>query len=211
VPKVRRSVSSKFEAFAGLLDDTLAPYQYEEVAEAIRTSATPEAGGTFNCNNDIKFAKLSSQHVLAIIRAFETNKTAVSVQMANLRLTDEAAVAWASVLRVNRLVASLNLEGNAIGADGVAALSAVLREGSGLRELKLAHQHGKVLPAAVELELARSAESSTSLLKLTSTLRQIQAREIIDRTLMRNNDAAGRLKRLSTKRLLEAAGEIVEA
>ena len=109
--------------------------------------------------------------------------------MANLRLGDAAAKHWAEVLASNDRITSLDLEGNKLSTDGVRALVERLQAGCSLTELKLANQKGPPISSEVELLLANTVES-TSLIKLTNNVRQRQAKDALERGLMRNQDKA---------------------
>jgi hypothetical protein len=60
--------------------------------------------------------------------------------MANVRLSDGAASAWAEVVRCNPRIESLNLEGNLLGSSGISAIASAMAESGTLVELKLDHQ-----------------------------------------------------------------------
>ena len=121
--------------------------------------------------------------------------------MANVQLSDGAALAWAEVLRSNRRLTSLNLEGNLIASSGISALAAALGS-SGLTQLRIDHQVGGVCSAQAEMELAQAVEGKPSLQKVSYSMRNLQSRDLLERSLMRNRDQA-RLLRLNTRRLLE--------
>ena len=198
----KRQLSEKFAGFAGTLGATLAPFDLEGTVAGVEASRLPpeEDGRVFNLNNDVKFAKLRGSDKLRLVRAFTTNTVAVGVSMANLQLDDEAAIAWGEVLKANDRIASLNLEGNRIATAGISALAGALRCGCGLRELRLDHQVGGITSESAELELARAVESTSTLQKLSYSCRHVQARDIVNRTLMRNRDVHGRQRRLSRRR-----------
>ena len=68
------------------------------------------------------------------------NTSLAVVEMANVQLSDAAALVWAAVVKSNTRIKSLNLEGNLIGAVGISAIAAAIAESGTLVELMIDHQ-----------------------------------------------------------------------
>ena len=152
-------------------------------------------------NNDVKVAKLTNEEKCAIVSALSSGCVKV-VELANVQLGDAAAVAMAEVLRANKQsIVSINLEGNLIGSNGIEAIAAALPHAPMLAELRLDHQVGAVCSAAAEMSLAHAVDAHPRLHKLSYTMRQTRARDLVGRATMRNRDKS-RLERQSTKKLM---------
>ena len=68
------------------------------------------------------------------------NMSLAVVEMANVQLSDAAALVWAEVVKSNPRIRSLNLEGNLIGSVGISAIAAAIAESGTLVELMIDHQ-----------------------------------------------------------------------
>jgi len=103
--------------------------------------------------------------------------------------------------RGNASLTHLNIERNSIGSEGILALADMLPHNHALRELKLAYQLVTISSHA-ETRLADQLEHNRTLLKLTLEVRQVRARELRDKWLMRN----AQLRRQQLRALGAGAG-----
>ena len=131
---------------------------------------------------------------IAVLAAFCSNTKVTSLVLANALLTD-AVVAdqFEALLASNSTLTSLNLESNRVASAGVHALAAGLLRNTTLSELKLANQHLAISQAA-EMALAHAVDGHPKLLKLTVDLRNLRARELIQKGLARNLEAVRRAR-----------------
>lgn len=186
-------IAKQLESQLSVKGAALGHFEWKEESRAIREGSVQDES-CYNLNNDAGFARLMGEYRLELISAFAHNASVRSVQMANLGkgLGDAEAVAWAHVLRANPRIETLNLEGNTISSRGVLALAGALREGCGLKELKLDHQVGALHSYEAELELAQAVvEGSTRLHKLTAALRYIQTRDVVEKQLLNSAKQRG--------------------
>lgn len=208
-PPTRRALSSKLAGFAMGLEGTLAPFDVDGLVADLKSGTAPEttrdgARGMLNLNNDVKFAKCTNEQKLAVVDALHGGACSV-VELANVQLGDPAAAAMAAVLRANgpAKIQTLNLEGNLIASAGIEAIAAALAFAPQLTELRLDHQVGGVTSAAAEMELARAVDAHPAIHRLSYSMRQTQARDLVQRATMRNRDKA-RLERQRNKKLVAA-------
>jgi hypothetical protein len=213
----KRQLSSKLAGMAAGLEGTLAPFDVDAVISDLRANTVPstlcEAGTSDSLvlNNDVKFARVLTSQKEDVIKALRANTKVRSVQMANVQLGDTAAKLFADVLRENKHLTSLNLEGNLIASTGISALAEALAdEDNALVELKLDHQVGSVCSATAEMELARAVEKHPRLQKLSYSMRNVQSRDIVEKALMRNRDSK-RIERQISKRANNADGAAQQA
>ena len=201
----KRQLSAKLATFAAGLEGALAPFDVDGLVADLKAgrapSCNPDGSGLLNVNNDVKVAKLTNEEKCAIVSALSSGCVKV-VELANVQLGDAAAVAMAEVLRANKQsIVSINLEGNLIGSNGIEAIAAALPHAPMLAELRLDHQVGAVCSAAAEMSLAHAVDAHPRLHKLSYTMRQTRARDLVGRATMRNRDKS-RLERQSTKKLM---------
>ncbi|KAI8622470.1 hypothetical protein BC830DRAFT_1089324 [Chytriomyces sp. MP71] len=147
-------------------------------------------------NNDPEMTRLTlgSSHALtpanasALLAALPDNTTLQHLDLPNSRLQNKFAVELAGVLGRNQGLVSVNLDGNAIGPQGVKALAQALKGNSTLRELRLGNQLA-LAGSEAEAALADAIQRNTSLVKLAFVFRDVAARNTVDNALTRNNNA----------------------
>ena len=123
----------------------------------------------------------------AVLAAVGRNTTIFRLELVNSFINDPLCSCLAEALRTNGHVTCLNLESNSIQSVGIEALAAMLRANTTLKELKLANQHLGFAQASEET-FAAALEENTSLLHLTIDLRNLRARELINKWLTRNHE-----------------------
>ena len=208
-----RQLSKKLSGIAMGLESTLAPFDADGlIDDLLRNHVPPGSRGpagelTLCLNNDTKFVRCSTSQKDGIIQALARETCTIhTIEFANLQLSDASAQLFSDVLRANKSVKVLNLEGNRIGSSGISAIASALAAAKQLTELKLDHQVGDLCSAQAEAELARAIDQHSRLVKVSFRCRNIQSRDLVDRALMRNRDR-NRLHRQSTKKLLAAGNK----
>jgi hypothetical protein len=155
-------------------------------AEIPRIANDLVPAGAYTANSHGELIKLPSEERCRLLAAFGSNCNVTSLELSNTGVDVPAAKVFASLLSgENTTLTALNIERNHIGSDGVVALAQMLTSNKTLLELKLAYQFVTISSAA-ELFLVEQLERNTTLLKLTLDMRQVRARELRDKWLMRN-------------------------
>ncbi|KAG8462957.1 hypothetical protein KFE25_001730 [Diacronema lutheri] len=171
--------------------------------EADRIATDALDGTAYVANGHTELAKLPSDERCRLLGAFRTNTRITILELSNTGVDNAAARVLADALgaRGNASLTHLNIERNSIGSEGILALADMLPHNHALRELKLAYQLVTISSHA-ETRLADQLEHNRTLLKLTLEVRQVRARELRDKWLMRN----AQLRRQQLRALGAGAG-----
>ncbi|ERE76279.1 tropomodulin-3-like protein [Cricetulus griseus] len=114
------------------------------------------------------------------------NPTNVEESLKRIKEND-ARLAFADMLKVNKTLKSLNMESNFITGTGVLALIDALRDNETLTELKIDNQRQQ-LGTAVESEMAKMLEENTNILKFGYRFTQQGPRTRAANAITKNND-----------------------
>ncbi|KAJ3234035.1 Leiomodin-2 [Chytriomyces hyalinus] len=147
-------------------------------------------------NNDPEMSSLTlgSSHAFttanasAIITCLADNTTLKQLNLSNCRIQNRFAIELAGVLKVNRGLEVINLDGNMIGPAGIKAFADALKVNTTLRELRLSNQLSLAGNEA-EAALASSIQKNTTLIKLSFVFKDVAARNNVANALTRNNNA----------------------
>ncbi|KAJ3390869.1 Leiomodin-2 [Chytriomyces hyalinus] len=147
-------------------------------------------------NNDPEMSSLTlgSSHAFttanasAIITCLADNTTLKQLNLSNCRIQNRFAIELAGVLKANRGLEVINLDGNMIGPAGIKAFADALKVNTTLRELRLSNQLSLAGNEA-EAALASSIQKNTTLIKLSFVFKDVAARNNVANALTRNNNA----------------------
>ncbi|XP_053320927.1 leiomodin-2 [Spea bombifrons] len=137
------------------------PTVIDDVLENIRRN-DPD---TYEVNlNNIE--NITTETLISFAQALKENTEVKIFSLANTHAEDNAAVAIASMLRVNRSITSLNIESNFITGKGILAIMRALQYNNNvLTELRF-HNQRHIMGSQVEMEIAKLLRDNTSVVKL---------------------------------------------
>eukprot|EP00062_Callorhinchus_milii_P013385 gi/632961623/ref/XP_007896857.1/ PREDICTED: leiomodin-2 [Callorhinchus milii] len=165
----------------------------DEMLESVRSNDV--ARMEINLNN---MENVSGETLVQFARAMETNTAVRSVTLANTHADDQAAIALADMLRVNRTITNLNVDSNFITGKGILAMVRALQNNEVLTELRF-HNQRHICGAQVEMEMAKVLKENSTLLKLGYHFELPGPRMSMTAVLTRNLDKQ-RQKRLQDQR-----------
>ncbi|KAG8463384.1 hypothetical protein KFE25_004895 [Diacronema lutheri] len=146
---------------------------------------------SYIANSHTEINGMASEERCSLLRAFATNTTIRTLELANAGLDCAAATVLAQLLTAgpgaNLTLTALNVENNRIGTNGIIALAHMLPHNRTLRELKIYEQRLAISSAAERL-FAEQLERNTTLLNVTLRCRQLHVRMQIENWLMRNGE-----------------------
>lgn len=142
-----------------------------------------------------------------LLEGLKKNTHVEKVNLQNTSLTDADCLPFEQVLEENEKIQYLSLDSNPLTATAACAVARGLGTSKTLSELRLHNLMGVANASggggcrAVETALNEAVAKNDTLLRLGYTLTDPNARDRIDRKVMKNNDAA-RQKRQEAKKLL---------
>ncbi|KAJ3135041.1 hypothetical protein HK100_003096 [Physocladia obscura] len=163
----------------------------DEILHAITLLAANDAQLT---SLDLKDCPILAPNLVAAIAdALPANTHLTSLNLCNTQLSNAAAADLADALKTNKSLLQVNLESNAIGPQGMKLIAESLAVNSTLQELRLSNQKQ---PTGIDAEqtFANSVQKNETLLKFSLQFRDVASRNLVDRSLMRNQDKARRLR-----------------
>jgi len=136
--------------------------------------------------NNIK--NISVERLKEFGLALKTNTNLESFSLANTKLTDRAAKAFAEGLADNKTLRSLNMESNYVSGQCIVEILEAIAVHKGVIEFRVSNQRPALLGCKVETKIAELIEQNFRLLKFGIFLEtkgpQVRVREYIQR----NND-----------------------
>uniref|UniRef100_W5N728 Tropomodulin 2 n=1 Tax=Lepisosteus oculatus TaxID=7918 RepID=W5N728_LEPOC len=174
----------KGEKVKPVFDEPPNPTNVEETLQRIKSNDPTLTEVNLNNIKNIPIPTLKD-----FAKAMEKNTCVKKFSLAATRSNDPIAVAFADMLRENKMLKALNLESNFITGTGIQALVGALRDNDTLTEIKIDNQRQQ-LGATVEMEIAKMLEDNTSILKFGYHFTQQGPRARAAAAITKNNDLA---------------------
>ncbi|KAH0503772.1 Tropomodulin-1 [Microtus ochrogaster] len=177
------------------LNSVIKPTQYKPVPDEEPNSTDVEETLERIKNNDPELEEVNLNNIRnipiptlkAYAEALKENTHVKKFSIVGTRSNDPVAFALADMLKVNKVLKTLNVESNFISGAGILRLVEALPHNTSLVELKIDNQ-SQPLGNKVEMEIVNMLEKNTTLLKFGYHFTQQGPRLRASNAMMNNND-----------------------
>ncbi|XP_077917625.1 tropomodulin-1 isoform X2 [Halichoerus grypus] len=192
------------------LNSVIKPTQYKPVPDEEPNSTDVEETLERIKNNDPKLEEVNLNNIRnipiptlkAYAEALKDNSYVKKFSIVGTRSNDPVAHALAEMLKVNKVLKTLNVESNFISGAGILHLVEALPYNTSLVELKIDNQ-SQPLGNKVEMEIVSMLEKNATLLKFGYHFTQQGPRLRASNAMMNNNDLVRK------RRLADLTGPII--
>ncbi|XP_077903981.1 tropomodulin-1 isoform X2 [Ictidomys tridecemlineatus] len=192
------------------LNSVIKPTQYKPVPDEEPNSTDVEETLERIKNNDPELEEVNLNNIRnipiptlkAYAEALKENSYVKKFSIVGTRSNDPVAFALAEMLKVNKVLKTLNVESNFISGAGILRLVEALPHNTSLVELKIDNQ-SQPLGNKVEMEIVSMLEKNATLLKFGYHFTQQGPRLRASNAMMNNNDLVRK------RRLADLTGPII--
>ncbi|XP_057576145.1 tropomodulin-1 isoform X2 [Hippopotamus amphibius kiboko] len=192
------------------LNSVIKPTQYKPVPDEEPNATDVEETLERIKNNDPKLEEVNLNNIRnipiptlkAYAEALKENSYVKKFSIVGTRSNDPVAFALAEMLKVNKVLKTLNVESNFISGAGILRLVEALPYNTSLVELKIDNQ-SQPLGNKVEMEIVSMLEKNATLLKFGYHFTQQGPRLRAAQAMMNNNDLVRK------RRLADLTGPII--
>lgn len=192
------------------LNSVIKPTQYKPVPDEEPNATDVEETLERIKNNDPKLEEVNLNNIRnipiptlkAYAEALKENSYVKKFSIVGTRSNDPVAFALAEMLKVNKVLKTLNVESNFISGAGILRLVEALPYNTSLVELKIDNQ-SQPLGNKVEMEIVSMLEKNATLLKFGYHFTQQGPRLRASNAMMNNNDLVRK------RRLADLTGPII--
>uniref|UniRef100_A0A4X1U7S9 Nuclear cap-binding protein subunit 1 n=1 Tax=Sus scrofa TaxID=9823 RepID=A0A4X1U7S9_PIG len=197
-PELEEALANASDAELCDIAGVIKPTQYKPVPDEEPNATDVEETLERIKNNDPKLEEVNLNNIRnipiptlkAYAEALKENSYVKKFSIVGTRSNDPVAFALAEMLKVNKVLKTLNVESNFISGAGILRLVEALPYNTSLVELKIDNQ-SQPLGNKVEMEIVSMLEKNATLLKFGYHFTQQGPRLRASNAMMNNNDLGG--------------------